>query len=67
MHNIKSETVKKMKIENPIEINNQKKGGKKEGEEISAKIHCVKSVQIRSYFWPVFSCIRTEYSRNTGK
>ena len=24
-------------------------------------VHCVKSVQIRSYFWPVFSCIRTEY------
>ena len=23
--------------------------------------HCVKSVQIRSYFWSVFSCIRTEY------
>ena len=24
-------------------------------------IHCVKSVQIRSYFWSVFSCIWTEY------
>ena len=24
-------------------------------------IHCVKSVQIWSYFWSVFSCIRTEY------
>ena len=23
--------------------------------------HCEKSVQIRSYFWSVFSCIRTEY------
>ena len=23
--------------------------------------HGVKSVQIRSYFWSVFSCIRTEY------
>ena len=23
--------------------------------------HCVKSVQIQSYFWSVFSCIRTEY------
>ena len=23
--------------------------------------HCVKCVQIRSYFWSVFSCIRTEY------
>ena len=23
--------------------------------------HCVKSVQIRSYLWSVFSCIRTEY------
>ena len=26
--------------------------------------HCVKSVQIRSYFWPVFSCIRIEYGVN---
>ena len=24
-------------------------------------IHCVKSVQIRRFFWPVFSRIRTEY------
>ena len=23
--------------------------------------HCVKSVQIRSFFWSIFSCIRTEY------
>ena len=23
--------------------------------------HCVKSVQIRSFFWSVFSCIRTKY------
>ena len=23
--------------------------------------HCVKSVQIRSFFWSVFSCVRTEY------
>ena len=32
--------------------------------------YCVKFVQIRSYFWSVFSCIRTEYSvfsPNTGK
>ena len=26
-----------------------------------SKNHCTKSVQIRSSFWPVFSCIRTEY------
>ena len=24
-------------------------------------LHCVKSVQIQSYFWSVFSRIRTEY------
>ena len=24
-------------------------------------LHCVKSVQIWSFFWSVFSCIRTEY------
>ena len=23
--------------------------------------HCVKSVQVQSYFWSVFSCIQTEY------
>ena len=23
--------------------------------------HCVKSIQIRSFFWPVFSCIQTKY------
>ena len=23
--------------------------------------HCMKSVQIRSFFWSVVSCIRTEY------
>ena len=26
-------------------------------------IHCVKSVQIRNYFWSVFSYIRTEYRK----
>ena len=25
--------------------------------------HCVKSVQIRIYFWSVFSCVRTEYRK----
>ena len=25
--------------------------------------HCVKSAQIRSFFWSVFSCIRTEYRK----
>ena len=25
--------------------------------------HCMKSVQIRSYFWSVFSCIRTKYRK----
>ena len=24
-------------------------------------MHCVKSVQIRSFFWSVFSCIRNKY------
>ena len=27
------------------------------------KGHCVKSVQIRSLFWSVFSCIRTEHRK----
>ena len=32
--------------------------------------HCVKSVQVGSYFWSAFSCIRTEYGEilsNYGK
>ena len=32
-----------------------------ESVNCSGKKHCVKSVQIRSHFWSVFSCIRTEY------
>ena len=28
---------------------------------IYRSLHCVKSVQIRSFFWSVFSCIQTEY------
>ena len=26
-----------------------------------SEYHCMKSIQIRSYFWSVFSSIRTEY------
>ena len=29
--------------------------------EILFVLHCVKSVQIRSFFWSLFPCIRTEY------
>ena len=29
--------------------------------------NCVKSVQIQSYFWSVFSCIRTEYRKIWSK
>ena len=29
--------------------------------QFSLHYHCVKSVQIRSLFWSVFSCIQTEY------
>ena len=31
------------------------------GKKSVERNHCVKSVQIRSFFWSVFSCIRTEY------
>ena len=31
------------------------------GDNLWSKYHCVRYVQIRSYFWSVFSCIRTEY------
>ena len=30
---------------------------------IFSKNHCVKSVQIRAFFWSVFSCIQTEYRK----
>ena len=30
-------------------------------EPIPTKYHCVKNEQIRSLFWSIFSCIRTEY------
>ena len=29
--------------------------------------HCVKSVQIRSYFWSLFSCIQNEYGHLLSK
>ena len=29
--------------------------------KVGSPRHCVKSVQIRSFFWTVFSRIRTEY------
>ena len=29
----------------------------------SRYLHCVKSVQIRSFFWSVFSCIQSEYRK----
>ena len=35
----------------------------KHGNSVYLSIHCLKSVQIRSYFWSVFSCIRTEYRK----
>ena len=28
--------------------------------------HCIKSVQIRSYFWSLFSCIQSEITRNNS-
>ena len=31
--------------------------------ETHSNFHCVKLVQIRSYFWSVFSCIWTEYRK----
>ena len=31
------------------------------------KNHCVKSVQIRSYLWSVFFCIRTEYGETFSR
>ena len=34
-----------------------------EAEAFKRKMHCVKSVQIQSFFWSLFSCIRTEYKK----
>ena len=30
-------------------------------------VHCMKSVQISSFFWSVFSCIRTKYGDLLGQ
>ena len=30
-------------------------------------MHCVKSVQIRNFFWFVFSCTRSEYGDSRSK
>ena len=30
---------------------------------LSSMRHCLKSIQIRSFLWSVFSCIRTEYRK----
>ena len=30
---------------------------------LKKKYHCVKSVQIQSFFWSIFSCIRTENTK----
>ena len=35
--------------------------GKLDPHHNARSFHCVKSVQIRSFFWSVFSCIWTEY------
>ena len=32
-------------------------------EHKAGDVHCVNSVQIQSYFWSVFSCIRIEYRK----
>ena len=49
---------------------------RKKASSIRFTKHCVKSVQIQSFFWSVFSCMRTElgdlrnkyvFSRNNGK
>ena len=34
-----------------------------ERKVIQQEHHCVKSVQIRSYFWSVFSCTQSEYRK----
>ena len=34
-----------------------------EASEASVNTHCVKSVQMQSYFWFLFSCIPTEYRK----
>ena len=31
---------------------------------VNIKFHCVNSVQIRGFFWSVFSCVQTEYAVN---
>ena len=39
----------------------KKEWEKKSNSSTYSNDHCVKSVQIRNYFWSLFSCTRTEY------
>ena len=36
-------------------------------QNCAVKLHCVKNVQIWSYFWSVFSCVRNEYQKKRTK
>ena len=36
-------------------------------KDVSLPAHCVKSVQIRSFFWSIFFRIQAEYGSNAGK
>ena len=44
-----------------VEVDDQNMETFCDSYSLTGLIHCVKSVQIGSYFWSVFSCIRTEY------
>ena len=44
-----------------LKIKKTQKELKNKLENEEREDHCVKSVQIRSYFWSVFSCIWIEY------
>ena len=46
----------------PLDKQGSYKAFQKLSDEVSSFV-CVKSVQMRSYFWSVFSCIRTEYRK----
>ena len=62
MYDIGRITLKFLKIPIPFAFNFINYGIRETiPNSIAERQHCVKSLQIRSIFWSIFSCIRAEY------
>ena len=54
-------------LENIIRVIKKWNGEKCPWRICKRYLHCVKSVEIPSFFWSVFSCIQTKYGDSLGK